>query len=95
MKLVCEYPPGSLRTATTVNNVAIVATAVKNMPGVGQPFLIFQNLPSNVAAADFDHESILDDDGNRKYVVSTSAAENLMMINAMLANPPLDAITLP
>ncbi len=94
MKIVCEYPVGTLRTATAVNTVTIVATAVKTMPGVGQPFLCFASLPSNAIMADFQHESIVDENGNCKYIVSSSAAQNVIMINEMLANPPLAAITL-
>jgi len=95
MKIVCEYPVGTLRTATAVNNVVMVAQAVRQMPGVGQPFLAFASLPANAIMADFDHESILDENGNRRFVVSSVVAENIQMINEMLANPPLDAITLP
>lgn len=93
MELVCEYPIGTLRTMTTVNNRVTVATAVKNVPGVGQPFLIFNTLPGTVAAADFDDPSILDANGDRKYVVSTNAADNLLLIDEMLANPPIGALT--
>ena len=95
MKMVCEYPVGTLRTATTVNNTVVMATAVKTMPGVGQPFLMFASLPANALMADFNHESIIDENGVCKYLVSSNAADNLIMINDMLANPPLAAITLP
>ena len=94
MKAVFEYPIGTLRTATTVNNVAVVGQVLKSAPGVGQPFLIFASLPSNVAMVDWQHESLLDSEGNPKFVVSTVTSENVQMINAMLANPPLGAITL-
>ena len=95
MKIVCEYPVGILRTATAVNNVVMVAQAVRQMPGIGQPFLAFENLPANAIMADFDHESIVDENGNRRFVVSSVVAENVQMINEMLASPPLAAITLP
>ena len=99
MKIVCEYPTGTLRTATAVNNNTMVAMTLRQMPGVGKPFLVFDTLPANAVMADFDHESILVDDGNgnmvRKYVVSNDVAANVAMIVDMLANPPVDAITLP
>lgn len=94
MKAVYEYPVGTLRTATTVNNIAIVGQVLKSAPGVGQPFLVFANLPSNVAMVDWNHESIVDENGEPKYLVSNVTSENVQMINAMLANPPLGAITL-
>lgn len=94
MRLVCEYPPGSLRNATTVNSVSIVANVLKTMPGVGQPFLIFNTLPGAVAAVDWQHESIVDENGNTKYIVSADNADNAAMINEMLVNPPINAITM-
>lgn len=99
MKIVCEYPAGTLRTATGVNNLTMLGQGVRVMPGIGKPFLVFADLPAPAVMADFDHESIMVDDGNgnmvRKYVVSADVAANVAMINDMLANPPLDAITLP
>jgi len=94
MRAVYEFPSGTLRNATTVNNVSIVANALKSVPGVGQPFLIFNSLPGAVAMVDWQHESIIDENGNSKYVVSSTSSENVTMINDMLANPPLAAITL-
>jgi len=84
MKLIAEYPVGTLRNATTVNNLDVVALALKNMPGVGKPFLIFQSLPGQVVAADFDQFP--------DYKVSVDVAANRAMIDAMLANPPTDAL---
>lgn len=99
MKIVCEYPVGTLRTATGVNHLGMLAKGLRVMPGVGQPFLVFASLPAPVIMADFDHESIMEDDGEgnmvRKYVVSQDEVKNIAMINEMLANPPLAAITLP
>jgi hypothetical protein len=95
MRLICEYPQGTLRNATTVNNIAIVGQTVKTLPGIGQPFLVFSSLPGVVGAVDWQHESIVDENGNPKYIVSSVTSENVQMINAMLANPPLGAITLP
>lgn len=94
MKVVCDYA-GALRTVTMVNTVSLVAQTVKNIPGVGKPFLAFTNLPANPVAAEFNHPSIVDENGNSKYVVSAVNAENAAMINEMLATPPLAAITLP
>ena len=92
MKVVCEYPVGTLRTATAVNNVTMVAMALRQMPGVGQPFLAFANLPAPAIMANFDLHEDWAGHGNK---VSGDVAKNVEMINAMLAAPPLDAITLP
>lgn len=94
MKAVYEFPVGTLRTATTVNNVAIIGQVLKSAPGVGQQFLIFQNLAGNVAMVDWAHESIVDENNEPLYVVSSVTSENVAMINSMLANPPTGAITL-
>ena len=92
LKLICEYPVGTLRNATTVANKNTVALALKNMPGVGQPFLIYAALPSSAIMADFSMFP--------QFVVSTVVSENLQMINDMLdmddgvnPNPLLDALT--
>lgn len=86
MKLICEYPPGTLRNnITTVNNIPTVGKTVRNVPGIGQPFLIFASLPSPPIMADF---SMFPD-----YVVSANEADNVAMIEAMLADPPLAALT--
>lgn len=85
MKLICEFPPGNLRNVTTANNVQAVATAVKTMPGVGKPFLIFQSLPGQVVMADF---------GNYPdFVVSSDTAQNATLIQQMLDAPPSAALT--
>lgn len=84
MKLICEYPAGTLRNATTINNNSTVALALKNMPGVGKPFLIFQSLPGQVVAADFD--------AYPAFVVDSDVSVNLANIEAMLATPPSDAL---
>lgn len=94
MKIVCDYA-GALRTVTMVNTVSLVAQTVKNIPGVGQAFLAFANLPANPVAAEFNHPSIVDAEGNPLYIVSSVNADNVAMINAMLANPPLAALTMP
>ncbi len=86
MKLIAEYPVGTLRNATTVNNVNSVAVAIKTMPGVGKPFLIFASLPGTVVMADFGMYP--------DYVVSSDTATNVGIINDQLATPPLDAITI-
>lgn len=85
MKLICEYPPGSLRNATTVANIDTVAKGLRNMPGVGRPFLIYQSLPGQVMSADFDMYP--------QYVVSSTEAENRALIEAQLETPPTDALT--
>lgn len=88
MKLICEYPAGTLRNAITSSNVNTVAMGLRVMPGIGKPFLIFPPTAYQgaVAMADFDMYP--------DYVVSADVSENLALINAMMANPPLDAITL-
>lgn len=86
MKLICEFPPGTLRNnLTTAPNIGTVGNALKNMPGVGRPFLIFASLPSPPGVADFDMFP--------QYIVSNVVAENVAMIEAMLADPPLAALT--
>lgn len=85
MKLICEYPVGALRNATTVNNLDTVALALKNMPGVGKPFLIFQSLPGQVVVADFDQFP--------DYKVSADVSANRALIDQMLNEPPTDALT--
>jgi hypothetical protein len=86
MKLICEYPVGTLRNnLTTVSNIDTVGLTLKNIPGVGQPFLIFASLPSPPAVADFSMYP--------QYVVSSVVSENVAMIEAQLADPPIDALT--
>lgn len=85
MKLICEFPPGNLRNVTTANNIQAVATAVKTMPGVGKPFLIYQSLPGQVIMADFELHP--------EYVVSSDVAQNATLIQQMLDTPPVDALT--
>lgn len=75
LKLIADYPIGTLRNATTVANKNVVALALKSMPGVGQPFYIFNSLPGTVVAADFDMFP---------FIVSSVVSENLQMINDML-----------
>lgn len=87
MRLLCEYPVGVLRNAVTVNNVNSVASVVRSLPGIGKPFLIFAVLPSNPTMVDFEMHP--------EYVVSGDVAENAAMIEAMLANPPMDAVSFP
>jgi hypothetical protein len=91
MKLICEFV-GALRTATTVNNVTSVAMALRQMPGVGKPFLIFTSLPGKVVAADFEMFQN-DEQSGPKWVVSQDVAANVAAINEQLAAPPTDALT--
>lgn len=89
MRLVCIDRTGTLRNnITTVANIGTVGQTLKNMPGVGRPFLIFS--PAGwvaPAAVDFDLHP--------EYVVSAVVSENVAMIEAMLANPPIDSLTFP
>lgn len=90
MKIVCDFN-GALRTLTTANNVTTVANFIKNnVPGVGQAFLAFTNLPSAPVAADFDLHPDWAGYGN---LVTSDTSQNVAMINAMLAAPPTDALT--
>lgn len=91
MKVVCEYPVGTLRTALAVNNITMVAMTLRQLPGVGQPFLAFANLSGNVGMADFSVHTDWAGHGN---VVTNDVAKNAEMIQAMLDAPPLDAIVM-
>lgn len=92
MKLVYEFPAGALRSATALDNVAIVAKGIRSVPGIGRPFLAFAGnaYQGMVAAADFDLHPDWAGHGN---VVNADETKNAEMIQAMLDNPPMDAIT--
>lgn len=85
MRLLCEFPAGTLRNAVTVNHIPSVAKVLRNMPGIGKPFLIFEALQGVAVAVDFDMYP--------QYVVSADEAANTAMIEEQLATPPLDAVT--
>lgn len=86
MKLICEYPVGTLRNnLTTVANIGTVGNTLKNIPGVGQPFLIFASLPSPPVIVDFGMFP--------QYIVSSVVSENVAMIEAQLLDPPTAALT--
>lgn len=86
MKMVCEFPAGTLRNnITTAPNIGTVGLALKNLPGVGKPFLIFANWSNPPTMVDFDMFP--------QYVVSSVVSENVDMIEAMLADPPTAALT--
>jgi hypothetical protein len=91
MKVVF-YQGDTLRTAAASNNVNLVAGAIKSVPGIGQPFLAFANLPAPAVMADFDLHPNWAGYGN---LVTSDVAKNAAMIQAMLDAPPTDAITLP
>ena len=60
------------------------AEFVKNMPGVGKPFLLFASLPDGPpTSANFTNAP----------VVSSDTSANQAAIDAMLADPPWDALT--
>lgn len=84
MRIICEYPPGSLRNAIGTDNLTVLAKSLKNMPGVGKSFLVFASLPSSPGSAAFE---MFPD-----YVVSSVESENLALINTMLADPPMAAL---
>lgn len=86
MKLVCEVMVNGVATAkvlTTANNMN-QGQLVKTLPGVGKPFYMFATLTGTLLAADFDGAPI----------VSSDIAENNAAIEAMLADPPLDKLTM-
>lgn len=59
------------------------AAFVRNIPGVGKPFLLFATLPDgNPGSADFTNAPI----------VNADPAVNQAAIDDMLANPPWDAL---
>ncbi|MEO3389507.1 hypothetical protein [Mesorhizobium sp. CAU 1741] len=91
MRVVCEYPVGTLRTALAVDNITMVAMTLRQMPGVGQPFLAFASLSGPAVMADFDLHPDWAGHGN---LVTNDVAKNAAMVQAMLDNPPLDAIVL-
>lgn len=87
MKIICEYPVGTLRVGTAVNNISVIAKSVKSVPGVGKPFLVFASLPpGTVAEADLNMFP--------EYVASSVEADNAAIIQQMLDNPPLAALTI-
>lgn len=91
MKMLCEWPAGVLRSMTSTNHMGLAAQGLMNVPGVGQPFLFFASLPGQVAAVDFDLHDDWAGHGNR---VTNDVVKNMEMIQAMLDNPPLDALTI-
>ena len=93
MKLVTELTIGgvdTLKTLTTSNNIALVAQTLITTPGVGKPFLIFPSLSGTPTMADFNLHPDWASLGN---LVTSTVADNVTMINAMLATPPTDALT--
>ena len=86
MKLVFERTlRGVTKTYTaTVANGVDPGEAAKIVCGVGNAFYAFDTIPGSVLAADFDGAPI----------VSADAEANNTAIAAMLANPPLDKLTI-
>jgi hypothetical protein len=89
MKMICEFPVGTLRTLTATNTLVLSAQGLINVPGVGQPFLFFNSLPGKVAAVDFELHEDWAGHGNK---VTNDIVKNMAMLQAMLDNPPLDAV---
>lgn len=79
MKVICEYPVGTLRNATSTDNIGSLARTLKVVPGVGQPFMVFASLPGLVSMVTGWPDGM---------VVSADETENANMINDQLANPP-------
>jgi len=81
-----------IQDAPTSPSVSALAAAIKTLPSVGKPFLVFNTLPFKPSTVDFDlHPDWPPGSGNGN-VVSADTATNIAMINAMLAEPPLDAL---
>lgn len=94
-KLVCEITINgspTLKALTSTSNLDSVANAIKTTPGVGKPFLFFNSLPQpgHPTLCDFDLHPDWAGFGN---LVTSNNADNRAMIDAMLLNPPLDALT--
>ena len=83
-KSIPANTPERLFNAAAVNNLTQVGTTIRTMPGVGEPFLVVASLPAAPTAVLFDLYP--------QYVVSNDVAENVAMMQEMLANPPLDAL---
>lgn len=85
MRLLCIAKKRGVDTFTnqlTAENT-VHETFVKNMPGVGKPFLLFATLPDGPpAGANFENAPI----------VSSDTETNKANIDAMLENPPWDAL---
>lgn len=85
MKLICTVKKRGVDTfgvITTADNTDH-ATFVKNAVGVGKPYLLFATLPDgNPSGADFSDAPICNND----------PAVNQAAIDAMLADPPWDAL---
>lgn len=68
----------------TVANGADPGLVAKIVCGVGNAFYAFDSLPGTVLAADFDGAPVVDND----------VTVNNTAIDAMIANPPLDKVTI-
>jgi hypothetical protein len=89
MKLVC-YVNDALRIIAASSNLDQCASALRSLPGVGNKFLFFASLPSNPTLVDFDLHADWAGKGN---AVTSVVADNRAMIQAMLDDPPTDALT--
>ena len=86
MKIIYPLPdePDLIVVGTTADN-ADQAEAVIGAVGVGNPFYVFEALdPAIEGSPDADFEGAP--------IVSSDVAETQAMIDAMLANPPLDKV---
>lgn len=87
VKIVCIDKTNTPRyNITGVNDVARVAKTLKNMPGIGRPFMVF-------ADAGWVPPTMVDFDLHPDYVVSADESVNAGLIEAMLADPPIDALS--
>lgn len=86
VKLVCFMPfngVDTLRALASTSNLYAAAQALTSPVFAGKQFLFFASLPAgHPAFADFD---LFPDWAGKGNVATTSQADNLAMINAMLA----------
>lgn len=85
MNLLCVVKKRGVDTFVTLLTAQNTdhASHIKNVPGVGKPYMIFASLPDgNPTSADFSNAPI----------VSNDVAANQAAIDAMLADPPWDAL---
>lgn len=93
-KLVAEFDFGDgpeLASVAASSNLNSVAVAIKTNPGVGNPFLYFATLSGQPALCNFALHPDWAGHGN---VATSDTAANKAMLEAMLANPPTDALTM-
>ncbi len=92
-RMVCMKIIGGVDTLiapAASSNLDQCAMALRSLPGVSKKFLFYPSLPSTPTFAEFDLDPTTYPLGN---TVTSDVATNRAMIDAMLANPPIDALT--